>query len=316
MIDILIVEDESLTALELQKILKLEGYRVPSIVSSGEEAIKKVLELNPDIILMDIMLEGSINGIEAAKEIKRVINVPIIYLTAYGDKKTLQNAKITEPHAYILKPFEGKEVIYAIELGLQRHEMEMKLKKSLLKKDHILEKINDQIQNNQSELLDLIKEGSSKDDKPFEESKHSNIHHNEIQNKDPPDFALVDFALYAETLIEDLMNSNNLSQDSANINLNIDNLMLDLNTALSCGLIINELVNIFLKLNSNKNLNINIDFHIDEQNFILVVSGNQTLKAENSNYSEFKLVNTLVKQLGGSRINENNGSRIKIIFKK
>lgn len=127
---ILIVEDECLTALELQNNLKNEGYKVPCTVSSGEEAIKKVSEIRPDLIIMDIMLKGKLNGIESVNEIKKVVDVPIIYLTAYGDEGTLQSAKITEPHAYLLKPFNDKEVKYAIEIALYKHKMEMKLKKN------------------------------------------------------------------------------------------------------------------------------------------------------------------------------------------
>ncbi|WP_414468730.1 response regulator [Methanobacterium sp. ACI-7] len=315
MVDILIVEDEGLTALELQNILKVEGYGVPFIASSGEEAIKKVIQIEPDLILMDIMLDGTITGVKAAEEIKKVLDIPIIYITAYGDKETLQNAKITEPHAYILKPFEGKEIIYAIELGLQRHEMEMKLKKSLSKKDYILEKINDQIQNNQSHLSNLIKQGLSENDNASERFNQSldNIHkENSLMS---PDFALVDFSMYIETMIEDLVESKNLNNNLVNINLNMDNLMLDLNTALLCGLIIEKIINIFVKMNPDINLDVDIDFYIDKSNFILNLNGNNDIKSLNSN-SEFKMVNSFVKQLKGSIVDENNSSQIKIIFER
>lgn len=315
MVDILIVEDEGLSALELKKILRLDGYNVPCIVSSGKEAIKKAIEIKPDLILMDIMLDDHITGIDAAMEIKEALDVPILYITAYGDKETLQNAKITEPHAYILKPFNGKEVIYATEIALQRHEMEMKLKKSLSKKDYILEKINDQIQNNQSHLLNLIKQESSEIDNASERFNHSpnNIH--KENSLISPDFALVDFSMYIETMIKDLVESKNLNNNSVNINLNMDNLMLDLDTALLCGLIIEKIINIFIKMNPDKNVDIDIDFYIDKSNFILNLSGSNNIKSLNSN-SEFKMVNSFVKQLKGSIVDENNDSQIKIIFER
>jgi len=103
---ILIVEDEGLTAMELQRKLKMAGYDVPTFAFSGKEAIKKAEEIKPDLVLMDIFLKGHIDGIDAAGEIKRKLDVPIIYLTAHGDQKTKERAKSTEPFAYLLKPFD------------------------------------------------------------------------------------------------------------------------------------------------------------------------------------------------------------------
>lgn len=125
---ILIVEDEGIPAIELKNKLKNFNYDILPIVSTGEEAIKTSIKTNPDLILMDIKLEGNINGIEATKEIKKNIDVPIIYITAYGDEETLQNAKKTEPHSYILKPFEEKEVRNAIEIAIYKHKRELELK--------------------------------------------------------------------------------------------------------------------------------------------------------------------------------------------
>ncbi len=125
---ILIVEDECLTAMELKNNLKDCNYDILTPLSSGEEAIEVSKTTKPNLILMDIMLAGKINGIEASKEIKKFLDIPIIYLTAYGDYETLQNAKFTEPHAYILKPFNEKEIRYAIEIALHKHKMELKIK--------------------------------------------------------------------------------------------------------------------------------------------------------------------------------------------
>jgi two-component system, sensor histidine kinase PdtaS len=128
--NILIVEDEGVTALEIQNNVESWGYNVVGIVSSGEEAIKTALETKPDLIIMDIVLKEEINGIDAAKIIKKSQDLPVIYLTAYGDEKTLQKAKFTVPHAYILKPFEENELKFAVEMALYKHEMEQKLKSS------------------------------------------------------------------------------------------------------------------------------------------------------------------------------------------
>ena len=127
---ILVVEDESIVALDIQNKLKGSGYSVPAIASSGEEAIKKAQETHPDLVLMDIKLTGGIDGIEAAEQIRDNLNIPVIYVTAYADDKTLKRAKITEPFGYILKPFEQRELHSSIQMALYKHKIERKLKES------------------------------------------------------------------------------------------------------------------------------------------------------------------------------------------
>lgn len=124
---ILVVEDEGLTAMELQRKLKFWGYDVPTFVFSGKEAIKKAEEINPDLILMDIVIKGKGDGIDAAQEIKSKLDIPIIYLTAYDDKETRERAEKTQPHGYLLKPFEENELHQKIEEVLLKHGLEKKL---------------------------------------------------------------------------------------------------------------------------------------------------------------------------------------------
>jgi PAS domain S-box-containing protein len=130
MIRILIVEDESIVAEDIQRSLENMGYSILSIVSSGEEAIEKVKENEPDLVLMDIMLDGEMDGIEAADMIHSFSNIPIIFLTAYSDEKILERAKITEPFGYIIKPFRERELHINIEIALYKSEMEKRLKDS------------------------------------------------------------------------------------------------------------------------------------------------------------------------------------------
>ncbi|NVL91040.1 MAG: PAS domain S-box protein [Desulfobacterales bacterium] len=125
---ILVVEDENIIAEDIQKSLQALGYTVSSVVPSGEEAIKEVKENKPDLVLMDIVLQGEINGIDAADQIQSRFNIPVIYLTAYADDKTLERAKITEPFGYIIKPFEERELHTTIETALYKHKMERELK--------------------------------------------------------------------------------------------------------------------------------------------------------------------------------------------
>jgi two-component system, response regulator PdtaR len=129
---ILVVEDERITAEDIKDGLKSLGYEVPAVVHSGEEAVRKAGELQPDLVLMDIKLEGEMDGIEAAGKIKKHFDIPVIYLTAYSDENTLERARMTEPSGYVLKepsgfvhkPFKESELHSTIELTLYRHEME------------------------------------------------------------------------------------------------------------------------------------------------------------------------------------------------
>lgn len=125
---ILVVEDEYLVALSMQRKLESMGYSVPDTVATGEEAIRQTEQLQPDLVLMDIMLAGQLDGIAAADTIRQRYNIPIIYLTAYSDDDTLRRAKITEPFGYLLKPFAGKELQTAIEMALYKHSMERQLR--------------------------------------------------------------------------------------------------------------------------------------------------------------------------------------------
>jgi CheY-like chemotaxis protein len=120
---ILVVEDENIVALEIKKRLQKLGYIVPGVASTGEDAISKVEGILPDLVLMDIMLKGEIDGIHAAGEIRRRFNIPVVYLTAYSDEETLQRAKLTEPYGYILKPFEEDDLRTTIEIALYRHQV-------------------------------------------------------------------------------------------------------------------------------------------------------------------------------------------------
>ena len=129
-VQILVVEDEKIVAKDIQNRLRNFGYAVPAIASSGEEAIKKAAEVQPDLVLMDIMLNKSMDGVETAKQIRERFNIPVVYLTAYADDSTLQRAKITEPFGYILKPFEERELYTTIEMALYKHKMEKRLKES------------------------------------------------------------------------------------------------------------------------------------------------------------------------------------------
>ncbi|MGC1393061.1 MAG: ATP-binding protein [Coleofasciculaceae cyanobacterium] len=130
-IKLLIVEDEEIVAFDIESILHNLGYEICDIVSSAEEAIASASRCLPDLILMDIMLKGSMDGIQAAAEIHKCFDIPIVYLSAYGDTNTIERAKLTEPFGYLLKPFTEKELHTVIEIALTRHHAEQKVRQAL-----------------------------------------------------------------------------------------------------------------------------------------------------------------------------------------
>jgi diguanylate cyclase (GGDEF)-like protein/PAS domain S-box-containing protein len=125
---ILVVEDEVIIALDIQRTLIKMGYEVPEFVTSAEAALERIAALQPDLVLMDIHLSGATDGIATADEIRRRHHLPVVFLTAHSDEATVNRAKITEPYGYVLKPFEERELQIAIEIALYRHSAEMKLR--------------------------------------------------------------------------------------------------------------------------------------------------------------------------------------------
>lgn len=131
-IRILIVEDEQLVADDLRETLENMGYCVPDLVTSGEDAIFKAQSLQPDLVLMDIRLEGEIDGVEASQKIQSSFNIPVVYLTANADRATLERVKASHPFGYILKPFDEKTLSTTIEIALSRHQAEVEMQKAMI----------------------------------------------------------------------------------------------------------------------------------------------------------------------------------------
>src|SRR5437762_2284597 len=122
----LIVEDETLIAEELRERLSRLGFSVIAAVDSGEEGVAIATRERPDLVLMDIRLKGEKDGVQAAKEIRQQVDIPIVYLTAYSDRLTVDRAKETEHDGFILKPFLRRELQTTIEVAMQRHAIRVK----------------------------------------------------------------------------------------------------------------------------------------------------------------------------------------------
>jgi PAS domain S-box-containing protein len=127
---IMLVEDEMIVAMDTRQRLQRMGYDVVAHAISGEEAIRLAKETKPNLVLMDIKIQGKMDGIETAAMIRENRDIPVIYVTAYSDESTLKRARLTEPFGYLIKPFEDRELRSIIEIAIYKHQIEYKLRES------------------------------------------------------------------------------------------------------------------------------------------------------------------------------------------
>ncbi|MFH1241400.1 MAG: PAS domain S-box protein [Pseudomonadota bacterium] len=137
---IMVVEDEVVTALELEEHLLQMGYEVAGVAHSGKEAVDMAREKRPDLILMDIVLPGEIDGIDAAGKIRQELDIPVVFLTGYSEKERIERAKSAKPYGYILKPLNPEQIKAAIEIALYHKEMDNRLKEAHQELESLVEK--------------------------------------------------------------------------------------------------------------------------------------------------------------------------------
>lgn len=142
---ILIVEDEFITSDDIRTSLLAMGFLVCGTASTGEQAIQLTLTRNPDLILMDINLKGNLNGIETATEIKKLRDVPVVYLTGQSDDATFNRAISSEPFGYIIKPFEERNLKTVITMALYKHRVDQQVRESEGRYRAIAESVDDSI---------------------------------------------------------------------------------------------------------------------------------------------------------------------------
>jgi signal transduction histidine kinase len=128
---ILVVEDEPIIALDIRQRLINAGYQVVAIADNAETALAKALQFMPNLILMDIRINGVTSGIEAAGQIRQQVDIPVVFLTAHADRATLDQAKQVKPFGYIVKPFETHDLVTSIEVALSRHQAELAIAQAL-----------------------------------------------------------------------------------------------------------------------------------------------------------------------------------------
>src|SRR5918998_310177 len=126
----MVVEDERVVALHLKQQLVRLGYRVPVMATSGERALQQLQTSRPDVVLMDVHLEGELDGIETAQQIPNELQIPVIYLTAYSEEATLERARETRPYGYLIKPFSERELHASIQMVLERRRADAAVRES------------------------------------------------------------------------------------------------------------------------------------------------------------------------------------------
>ena len=176
---ILVVEDEKILAIGLKRKLEIMGYTVTGTATSGSEAIEKAGKELPDLVLMDIVLKGDMDGIDTAQQIINLYNIPIIYLTAYADEEILKRAMVTEPYGYLTKPFKETELKANIEMALYKHKVEIERKeliKNRLMDDYYQFILKSMKKSNSSDEINTKKILLKTVEKSFEEKMEPEFH--------------------------------------------------------------------------------------------------------------------------------------------
>lgn len=337
---ILIVEDEGIVAKDLQNMLTDLGYEIVGVIVTGEEVLDSVKKLKPDLILMDIILKGKIDGIEATKRVRSLFDIPVIYVTAYADEVQIEAAKKTEAYGYILKPFTKNVLKADIEMALHHHKMVLQLKKNAQKikrnleeREVMLKEIHHRVKNNMQIISSLLshqaRQTKNKEAKLlFTESQariqsialiHENLYHS-------ADFSNIDFSFYIKKLTQYLISLYDFSDYDVKFETDVSDIRLSMDEAIPCGLILNELVTnaikyAFVGLKNHKKI-IKILMRVEGQKIVLTVSDNgrglpTKINPDKPTTLGFDLVNTLVKQLNGKlEIQHTKGSTFIIEFKR
>jgi len=386
-VNIVIVEDEPIVAMDIKRCLKQLGYQVAAVAANSEDAVQQIVDKRPDLVLMDIRLKGDIDGIETAWRVRQRFNVPIVYLTAHSDPETLERAKFTEPYGYILKPYEDRDLHTTIEMAIHRfhkvteivdneRSLQMILRSigdaviatdsygyvtymnavaeaitGLRRSDAVGRKMCDVLTFNHEDgriaanhvIEQVLRDGtvaslgkhnfvtdsrsdSGQDDSTVRPLRDAGGYINgavliiQCREKIPNRTFVEDeinkfqgsenihFTQYIQNLLANLLVSYGIHDGSLAVNLDIDeNIRLEVETAYSCGLIINELVVISLKnaFEDNPRGEITISFKAQNGYYTLAVYDDGRPYGDDwdsSNIETFgmRIVYSIAEQLGGN----------------
>lgn len=337
---IMVVDDEAIITSQLEERLNTVGYDVVGRASSGMEAVEMALNLIPDLILMDIVMPGEIDGIRAVEIINGELDIPVIFLTSYASTEFLEKAKKVEPFGYILKPFDVLSLKASIDIALYKKEKEKQRKNSLSdyrksiessleEKDLLIREINHRVKNNLQTISSLMHLKSRKTNNQivheiFDDFVnrinavsliHDNLYHSSNLNA-------IDFAGYIKNLMAELFHVYGVDEQLITLNMEIEKIFLDLKLSVICGLIMIELVTNALKYafpGPHKEGAIQIDFSRQNENYYFLgvrddgigIPGEIDLGSKET--LGLQLIQSLVKQIQGTlNVSRDNGTCVKI----
>ncbi len=342
-IQVLIVEDNFLVSEMIRGVLKEIGYAAVGVAADGHQAVEMTQSIRPDVVLMDIELPG-IDGIEATRRIHTSCPTPVVILTAYDTPELVEQASVAGAGAYLVKPSTAREMERAIAVAMarfddmmelrrlnveleaeitERIQAEEKIKASLKEKDVLLEEIHHRVKNNLQfihSLLDLQID-YIRDEQAVELFRESQmrihaialVHERLCQSED---LTRINFSQYAQSLADDLFLSFGAGAAGITLKVNVDDVVLDMNAAIYCGLIVNELLSNALghAFPSGRKGEICIDVHpIDDGRKLVIVVQNDGVNLPPDRHLRSKdsfglrLVDMLVHQLKGTMETERNG---------
>ncbi len=349
-IHVLVAEDDFLVCEDIIRELKKSGYEHIDLATNGKKAVEMTALLRPDVVLMDIQMP-KMDGLRAAQKIQKNCPTPVVILTAHESLALIAKAGEMGVGAYITKPPKKVEIERAVTIAMERHKdlMELKrlndklkkelfnrkkaedkLKNLVMEKEVLLKEIHHRVKNNFmiiSSLLNLQSNQSnnSKIKDILQESYHrvnsmALIHESLYQ---APDLAKIDFKKYIEHLINGLFQTYTLNSRRISFNMNIEHISLDINKAIPCGLIVNELVSNSLKhgfpASYKKNGQIQVSMRLLGGNIELIVKDNGIGFPPGFDYKEsntlgLRLIKILTEgQLEGKLVVENKqGTFVKI----
>jgi len=282
---VLIVEDESIVAFNMQQQLIELGYDVPAIAASGREALDKIKQCHPAVVLMDINIDGEFDGIETTRLIPESLDVAVIYVTAYSEETTVQRARLTTPYAFVVKPVSQRELHAAIQMALERRNKTKSDREALIKLEQVADvhdaalrtALRDRKEQTEAlkEIEGILKVALERAQESQGRVQAASIIINTIYQS--YDFKQVDFKRFLETLIAKVVESDPAKAERIKVVLEAAPLNLPFNLAIPCGLIANELlVNAFKHAYpGDKKGEIRIDLALDERdNLVLKVKDN------------------------------------------
>ncbi len=183
----MIVEDDAFIAADIKQTILSAGYEFCAGLTSGEAAIARARDLKPDLILMDVKLPGEYDGIEAAGQINRMLGVPVIFLTAHSDNALVERSKLTNPYGYLLKPFNEKELLIAIEIALYKFSMENRLRDTNIRLEQEIserKEIEETLRKYQEELEDIVRDRTAELEQSREELRELADHLQSVREEE------------------------------------------------------------------------------------------------------------------------------------